>query len=188
MSDPISNVTVTIGDLETTTGALYIEQQNSEIWTDYMSFNRYETDEHRYMMGVASPNGFQGKSVAFVQLASKTLLWICDWTACKMNSQPEIPDPAPPNSDWILLAEYPELARVGVGPDGRTPIYRMSGVYVYGHVGPSDVTVDDVSFPRPPWLENSLDCNMPTEKLTAGLSVPTSTSSSPTGSKMVPLS
>ncbi len=158
---------VTIDD----SNALFIDQTNNEIWLDYMSYNRYEKDYRRYMMGVASPNGFAGSSVAFVQLAAPTLLWICEWTALKAGAQPEIPTNASPTG-WVLLQEFPELPMCKVGPDGVTPIYRVSGVYVYGSTNPSVTTVADLSFPKPAWLKDGLDRTMPSSKLTAGLSTP----------------
>lgn len=159
------------------TDALFLVPDNNEIWLDYMSYNRYEKDYHRYMMGVASPNGFQGSSVAFVQLAAPTLLWICEWTALKSGSQPEIPTNTPPPG-WVLLDEFPELPMCKVGPDGVTPIYRVSGIYVYGSTNPNAVTVADLSFPKPAWLKDGLDRTMPSSKLTAGLSTPSAGSSS----------
>lgn len=57
----------------------------ASITTDYMAYNTYEWDNHKFMGGVTSPNGFQGKSVVFYQLCNPTLLWICRWTACKFN-------------------------------------------------------------------------------------------------------
>lgn len=150
----------------------FIDQSNSEIFTDYLQFNRYEKDSRRYMMGVASPSGFQGKTVAFVQLASPTLLWVCDWTTAKSGAQPEIPDPNPPDSNWVLLHEYPETANLVIYPDGRTPLYRVSGIYVYGHMAPDANTFKNVVFPRPPWLKDTFDRTIPLAKLTAGLSAP----------------
>lgn len=169
--------------------ALVIAQPNSEIFVDYMMYNRYDHDLRRYMMGVAASTGFQGKTVAFVQLASPTLLWVCEWTALKVGGQPEIPSPSV-DSEWVFLQAFPELPMENVAPvDGKTPVYRISGVYVYGHTNPSVDTFGNVVFPHPPWLKtDGFARTLQPGKLTTGLSTPTSTSNSSTGSKMVPLS
>src|SRR6267142_1460039 len=104
--------TIVIGEISSDdTLALWDGDADSQgIWTDFEVHNHYEKDGHIYMMPISSPVGFnpqnqQGlappggslvnnqptQTVAFVQLAAKTLLWICEWTACKFNAQPEIP-------------------------------------------------------------------------------------------------
>jgi len=129
------------------------------IFTDYKIVNRYENDRHIYMLPISSPGGFsssQGTAqAAFVQLASPTLLWICDWTAARFNSQPQIPDTNIMDKRWILLDVHYEPAMVTVAADGYTTLYRISGTYVYGCTEPNDIPVNDLVFPRPPWLTDS---------------------------------
>lgn len=140
----------------------YLDDDSPDIaiWTDYEIENRYEYDYHRYMMGISSPNQFQGGKAAFVQLASPTLLWISDWTACRFYQQPTIPDPnepeGQPNSDWVLLDIIPETFSVDLQADGVTPLYRISGIYVYGHKNPSTNVFNYIAFGRPAWLEDTL--------------------------------
>lgn len=145
-----------------------------DIFTDYEINSRYESDKHRYMAGITSPGGFQSNSVAFFQLASPTLLWIVDWTAAKFNSQPEIPapliSPGFGGINWILMDEHYEPAKIAVASDGVTPIYRISGTYVYGHQNPDPQVLKNVAFGRPPWLEDVFDRTMPTSKWTQNLS------------------
>ena len=103
------------------------------IFDDYVVINRFEKDRQIYALGVTSPSGFNGASVAFVQLASPTLLWIADWTAQKTGAQPEVPDPeAVDLTVWMLLDEHVEPRTIELRPDGATPIYRISGTYFYG--------------------------------------------------------
>ena len=135
------------------------------VFTDYVVRNRFEKDMRRYMLGITSPNGFQGDSVAFVQLAAPTLLWIADWTACRWNSPPPIPDPESVIGDWVLLAVMPETGAVTVGPDGRTGLYRISGTYIYGNRRPNANVYRNVNFPRMPWLDDSLDRSVPENSL-----------------------
>lgn len=121
----------------------------ASIFTDYQIFNRYESDRHVYMMPIASPTGFAGGSAAFVQLAAPTLLWIADWTAARTNRKPVIPPPeflADPN--WILLDVMPETAMVNLTADGATPLYRISGCYIYGHRNPSNDVFVHVRYGR----------------------------------------
>src|SRR5258708_321376 len=103
------------------------------VWTDYEIFNRYEGDKHIYMLGLTSPTPFQGKSVAFVQIAAPTLLWICEWTSCRVTKIPFVPNPVVSDPNWVLLDIYYETAGLAYASDGVSPLYRLSGVYVYGH-------------------------------------------------------
>lgn len=145
---------VTIGEVPITDnlGKFLTEDNGANVFLDYRVMNRYEKDFHRYMLGITSPQGFQGNRAAFVQLASPTLLWIADWTVSKSNSVPTIPDPTPPTSNWIQLDEQMEPANMSLAADGVTPIYRISGVYVYGCLNPSFNLYQDITFPKPPWM------------------------------------
>jgi len=138
---------------------------NNSVFTDYEIHNRYESDKHIYMMGITSPGGFQGASVAFCQLASPTLLWMSDWTACKTQGPPESPDPTPIDPNWILMDVHYEPAMINIMADGVTPIYRISGTYVYGHRNPSPLTIQNIAFSRPPWLQDSFSRTMPANLL-----------------------
>src|SRR5215469_9363182 len=70
---------------------LYLNQDG--IWDDYYIHNTYFTDGHRYMLGIASPGGFEGASVAFVQTTAPTLLWQCEWTVVRWGESPLLPSP-----------------------------------------------------------------------------------------------
>jgi hypothetical protein len=137
-------------------GALYNDGGDpAGVYTDYKIVNRYEKDRHLYMLPISSPGGFGGGNLAaFVQLAAPTLLWISDWTACRFNSKPEIPDPTLTDSNWVLLDEHYEPFMLTVAANGSTPLYRISGTFVYGNRNPSTATIDDINFPRPPWLKD----------------------------------
>lgn len=164
-------VTVKVGNVDfNVSPSKYIDPgEEQQLWTDFKIRNKFEKDHHRYMMGITSPNGFEGASVAFVQLASPTLLWIADWTACRYNIQPDIPDPTPADTNWVLLDEHYEPTMLTVGADQITPLYRISGTYVYGHKNPASVTVSNINYARPPWLENSFVRNVPTSVLKQNL-------------------
>lgn len=127
------------------------------VFTDYLINNRYEKDKHVYMTGLTSPTPFQGQSVAFFQLSTPTLLWVADWTAAKVGAKPEIPDSDVTDSDWILMDEHYEPGMLVVAADGTSPLYRISGTFTYGHKNPSDQTIKDINFSRPPWLTNDFD-------------------------------
>ena len=136
-------------------------------WIDYEVQSRYEKDGHVYMMGITSPGGFNGDSVAFAQLASPTLLMICDWTAACWSEQPLAPDPDPVNEDdWILLDEHYDTLQVTYGADGTSCYYRLSGTYTYGHTNPDEVTVNNIGFAVPPFaLEPPTGADFPETNL-----------------------
>lgn len=143
---------------------------NKGTYNDYQITNRYEKDGHIYMMGLTSPGGNPTTGTcAFVQTAIPTLLWISDWTACKWTDQPEIPNPVSYNANWVLLDEHIETAMMAVGSDGVTPLYRCTGTYTYGNVYPNAYLVNDISYGRPPYIEDNIPRNMPTSKLTPNL-------------------
>ncbi len=140
----------------------------ADTFTDYQIVNRYYQDPHTYMAGISSPLGFSGASVAFFQLAASTTLWIADWTACKLNSPPESPDPTPTDSTWVFLGAAPEVAKIEYMGDGFTPIYRVSGIYVYGKTNPSANVFNDLTFPRSPEFDDARPRLMPLDKLKQG--------------------
>lgn len=138
---------------------------------DDVLVNRYEQDGHTYMMGISSPGGFSNSdgTVAFVRLASKTLLWIADWTTARIGQQPEIPDPESVSNDWVLLDGHIELHNLDVGVDGVSAMYRISGTYFYGHKNPGSALTTYVNYPRPVWLQDSFKRTIPLSKLKGGL-------------------
>lgn len=141
-------------------GARYKDQtyNSGTIWTDYAIRNRYENDGHIYMMPVAQPAGVvsQGQpTVAFVQLAAPTTLWVADWTASRFQICPDIPDPNQVKARWILMDQHVEPAEMELAGDGQTPLYRISGTYVYGCLNPSAQPTDDMAFGDPAWLDDT---------------------------------
>ena len=149
-------------------------------WVDYLIMSRYEGDPHVYMMGVTSPNGFVNgtddagnpilDTVSFCQLASKTLIWIMDWTASKSHEKPDIPDPTSNDPNWVLLDDWYEPAQEVLDADGQSPLWRISGTYIYGHRRPNAKTILNVNFPRPPWMKDYIDRTISTAVLKPGLS------------------
>ncbi|MDO8671337.1 MAG: hypothetical protein Q7O66_07885 [Dehalococcoidia bacterium] len=155
---PISDAQVVVSPVPADgNSANFIEAiEAAGVFTDYRIIHRYENDGHVYMAGITSPGGFQGNKAAFFKLASDTLLWIADWTAARLGSQPEVPKPtALADQNWVLLDRIIEVRNVVVGPDGVSPLYRITGTYVYGQKSPSDDVFDDVEYPKPPWLDST---------------------------------
>lgn len=145
--------TINVAPLEETdTG--YVEDETESVWADYKITNRYERDKHVFMMPVTLPAGFKKDTAAFVQLAAPTLLWVCEWTCCRSGTKPVVPDPEPSNPQWVLLDAQLSPFMVGLAADGTTPLFRLSGKYIYGCRNPKKVLIN---FPRPPWLTNSFD-------------------------------
>lgn len=161
------NTTVVIGVVPVTDSLAKIVPPDSgtDIYDEYKIVNRYVNPQRRYMLGITSPAGFNGQSAAFVQLASQTMLWIADWTAMKTKSKPKIPDPTPADDRWVLLAKYWTPAMVIPNADGVTPMFRISGTYIYGLKDPSEETLIDTTFPRPPWVEETPAWRHPNEEM-----------------------
>lgn len=159
----LPNVTVTIGPvtIDDDMPAMQSTGGDQDVPADWICNSRFERDGHTYMMGVTSPGGFQGNSVAFVRLTAATELWICDWTACRLHSQPELPDPTSVDSDWVLLDDCLEMRNLEVIQNGATPIYRVSGTFIYGKKSPASRTNRDAFFPLPPWLKDVFNRSLP---------------------------
>lgn len=138
----------------------------SSAFDDYLIINRFEADGNRYMSGLTSPDGFEGDSVAFFQLFTPTLLWICDWTIeVSSNEQPPMPSETAPEG-WVFLDKGITPSSIMVQGDGSTPIYRISGTYVYGAKNPATA---QPFYPRPPWLQDSLDRFVNTDRFVEDL-------------------
>lgn len=172
IQEPIPQAFVTIGDEDPEDQeSKYLEEGDDQtIWANFLIFNRYEKDRHVAMLPIASPNGFQGKKVAFAQMAEPTLIWIADWTAARWKVQPRIPDPEElADSNWVLLDEHYEPTTIEPGADGVIPYYRINGTYVYGHKSPAQSTIDNCKYPRPPWLDDVFKRTVESDKLTPRL-------------------
>lgn len=141
---------------EVTNAAQYV-QEDDRIGVHYMAYNSYDHRQGVHLVGVTSPDGFKGQNCAFVQLTAPTNVWVFRWTSASFFGKPRIPDATPLNKDWVLLQRLPEIPMVTVGPDGETPLYRVTGTYVYGKKTPSTDPFDDASFPLPAFLEDSFD-------------------------------
>ena len=138
----------------------------NSLFTDYIINCRYESDKHVYMLPLATSRGFQGNKAAFVQLAASTLLWICDWTSCRWLKKRKVPVAKPINKFWVLLDEHLEPGMITVGPDGTTPLYRLSGTYIWGCTDPDSVTI---SHPLPPTLIGQFDRAVSDDQFIIGL-------------------
>ncbi len=135
--------------------ALYNEGLLPSVVTDFHIHNHYERDNHRYMMGISSPGGFNGASVAFVQLAAPTLLWVADWTGCRFLEKAMIPDPTAVTDDWVLLDSWLEPAQIIIAPNGTTPLFRITGTYVFGNQNPGTAFYSNVTYPVAPWFNST---------------------------------
>lgn len=139
------------------------------IFADYLFINHYEQDRHIYMASQTSETPFNGSKVGFVRVGSNTLLWICEWTACQVGAQPQIPDPVPESTGWVLLDVQPSLAGKSLITDGTSPIYRVSGVYIYGHKNPDPDIYKNAVFPLYPWVGNGNDRQMSQSNIIKGM-------------------
>lgn len=163
----IPNVSVEIGSFDDyAPNDLYDTGQFGQgIFTDYYIVQRYEKDKQRWMMPVTSPDGFDGDSVAFVQLAGETLLRIVDWTAERAGNAPPVPEPESQDSNLVLLDDHTEPAMLQKHPDG-TLVYRISGTYFYGFKNPSQAKRE---YGRPPWMSKDIECDVSDSQFEGGI-------------------
>lgn len=137
--------------------------------TDYEVRSRYFRDGSTYLLGCASPRGFRGVSAAVVQLTAPTVVWVADWTAECTGAQPLAPSPllllnrelrtpavSRGSTTWVLMDEHLEAPQIRLEGDGATPIYRLSGVYVFAALNPRDDLAEEVRFPQPPYMRDGL--------------------------------
>lgn len=128
--------------------------------------NSYIADQHIYMAGVTSPDGFDGATVAFGHTSAPTGMMCSEWTSSKMGSPPLIPDPNQSDANWMLLLMTVEPLNITVGPDGVTPLYIISGKYYYGARNPALVIP---VFPRPPYIADDFVRAVPAGSLLPNL-------------------
>lgn len=152
-SSPV--ITISVGEVNfTDTDARVVEEaQANSIIDDYTVFSHYEKDRRTYQIPLSSPGDIDGDTVAFVALSRTTLLWVVDWTVQSSRAKPKAPAKSS-NNRFIWLDEWLEPAQIGLGPDGETPVYRLSGTYFYGCRNPSAELREDISFPLPPWIQD----------------------------------
>ena len=171
---PLPKLTVNTGVVEKDTTVRYQEEPTPSIYVDYQVNNHFERDHHIYMAGMTSPTPFNGQSVAFFQLAAPTLLWIADWTTARFFQQPDIPDPNAVSSEWILMDGHFVLHDIKPAKDGISPLFRITGTYVFGIKNPGSTFTDGIVYPKPAWLsvENDLPRTIEIEKLKPGIITP----------------
>lgn len=152
-----ANVRAVLGALNPTgADAQFATQGDLGIWEDWFIRNTYPSDYHRYALPLTSPGGFQGATCAFVQLAAPTSMWVCDWS-CEYRTNPgdypKYPDPRPTDQNIVILDIKLIPDMVLLGADGTSPIYRISGTYVYGYRDPLKAAL---YHGRPPWMTQKI--------------------------------
>lgn len=138
-----------------TSPSLFNQGDSQSVITDFRIKHHYQRDGHVYQLGITSPSGFKGQSAAFVQLAAPTLLWVVDWTGCRFYQKAMIPDPDAIESGWVLLEAWLEPFMVVIAANGTTPLYRCSGVYIYGHKNPGPKIYNNTAYPVAPWVNDT---------------------------------
>lgn len=139
------------------------------VFVDYFFENHYENDKHTYMASQTSATPFNESLVGFVRIGGPTLLWVCEWTACQVGAQPIAPSPVPESTGWVLLDIQPTLAGKSIAEDGISPLYRISGIYVYGNRNPNADVFKDAVFPVYPWVSNKDGLTMDASNIKQGL-------------------
>lgn len=131
-------------------------QPGQGVFVDYLFTNHYEHDRQTFMASLTSETAYNGATVAFVRLGGPTLLWVCEWTACQAGGPPAVPSPVPASTGWVLLDAHVSPAGKSALVDSK-PIYRISGVYVYGKLTPNNDVYQDVTYPVYPWIADKTD-------------------------------
>lgn len=166
-------LTVQVGNVDLAMGQSSLYEPNAKegasIWTDYTVFNRFEKTHNKFNLGLTSPAGYKGRTTATCQTANPTLLWICEWMACRTLEKPLIPSKTPCSDDWQLLDDHYEPAMQKVAADGVTPVWMIRGVYVYAHKNPTEEPETYMSFPKPPWLREMGDRSLDTSMFIEGI-------------------
>ncbi len=164
---PNIDVVVTTGDVTPNNQPPNIQwladQNDLAMYPDYQIRGRYESDPKLFMMSATANSSLGSQSqqsslpsIAFVQLAMPTLLWVVDWTICRLSDQPVAPSPTPATSDWTVLGQQYHTAAIMLSPDGTTPIYRFSGTYIYGcNISTTDV-FEKCRFAIPPYINQAV--------------------------------
>lgn len=150
LPEDIPQLYVSVGEVSTDDNDYFEPSAMGDgIWNDYVINNKYEHDNHVYMLPITAPGGFQGDSVAFCQLAHPTVLWIADWTACRTGKPPTMPHYNVIDPNVVLLDAHFEPATIETLADGKTRRYRVTGTYVYGFKNPGKALQ---IFGKPPYM------------------------------------
>jgi hypothetical protein len=92
-------------------------------------------------------------TMATLQLYQPTGYKVVRFAIKRLGCIPEVPDPTPAISGYVLLEEIKTPVCTEVGPDGYTLIYSISGTYTYGMTIPA-YDHDTIPFSLPPWVAN----------------------------------
>lgn len=135
----------------TDANALYTDE-DTRITQDFYSIHRYEEDGGLYSTGITSAQGFAGNKAAIFQLAAPRTLLIIDWTiemAVDNQDYTLWPDWEPSSTNYILADRHLEPTSMDMKADGESPVYRISGTYVYLVLNGDQV---QWRHGRPPWM------------------------------------
>jgi hypothetical protein len=119
---------------------------------DFQMRNHFEKDGLTFAGSNTSPVPFGGSLISVIRVGAPRIIWVCEWTSCRMALEPQVPDPASQPPGWTLLDVHVTAAHVSMGPNGIDPVYRVSGVYVYVKGIAADDVFDDVTYAKAPWV------------------------------------
>jgi hypothetical protein len=164
-----TNITIEPVSFDTDNKAKFVTRQNSAN-RDYVIINKYFCRGKKYMLGITSPGGFRGNTVAFARTCAPTILWVCDWSASEENSMPLIPDPFNTvDKNWVLLDVNLQLKNIKLIADGVAPVYRWSGTYYFGQKNPNPTYFPNFNVPLPSYLEDVFTRTIPPGQLKRSL-------------------
>jgi hypothetical protein len=98
-------------------------------YTDYTVETTFDSDAGILQSPVAGPAGTPSD---IIQVSAPYDIMIVKWTAKRIGRKPLVPSPLRPNDPNAVLKSKTIVPLAPMmDPDGKTKIYRVSGVYVY---------------------------------------------------------
>lgn len=147
------------------TGLPSLIDQYPGVYEDYAVRMHWKREENTDVLA-STVSGNAGKQVSW---ANPEIALVVSWLATKWGCPPTVPDPAPKDTNTVLLgSEYddddPKLA-----PDGITRVYGASGWMVYKFLDPTTVNRE---YPQVPWFPAKLH-TLPAPPVEKGVIFPT---------------
>jgi hypothetical protein len=132
----------TVPVIPNTQSAISTTESSLGISEHYELQTAYTTDYHTIPLPtVGSP------FCSFAVLAPPTMTKAVSFSATRWDQPPTAPNPQTidPNNVLLHTVYNPEAAQLG--PDGQTPIYRLTGTYIYGIQDPTQVVLSAGALP-----------------------------------------
>jgi hypothetical protein len=158
------NITVTpdLPEIDT-----LFDPPSTGIYGDYNISEAYETDYHTLQMPKATT---ADHNASFAVVAQPTMKKVVNWTATKANDWPDLPKAETSDPNEILLFKYVTGRNIELAADQLTPVYIITGRYIYAYVDPDLV---NMYVGVPPYVDWPIsDSAIPPDKFVDGIQEP----------------